>query len=340
MKAIRVTRPQLNPIIVKELRIRMRGIRPYAILTIFLIALIAAGYGIYQLMLRQTLFGATVLSPQVGQALFSGLALCALFLMVFLAPAMTSGAISSEREQLTYEMLLTTPLQPARILWGKLFAALSYLFLLIFAAIPVFSVVLMFGGVAPRDMLKALVLLLATAITYGTIGLFCSSLLRRTSRATVISYSLILLLIGSTSLAAMLWGYFNAPMGQSIPPQLIYLNPFSALASITTITPSSDGGPFFGGDMFGLPLISQISTGVVYYGPNGAGVLPIFRATLVWYALLTTALYWISSHLVLPRRRWHPRWSDLGFALLLLGGVAFAWIVREWWFVLPPPVPM
>jgi ABC-type transport system involved in multi-copper enzyme maturation permease subunit len=339
MKAVRLFPPQLNPIIVKEVRMRMRGVRPYAILTLFLVAMAAAGYGIYLLMLRQASFGGMVLSFQVGQSLFSGLALCAVLLMVFLAPAMTSGAISGEREQLTYEMLLATPLRPARILWGKLVAALSYIFLLIFASIPVFSVVLMFGGVAPKDMVKTLLLLLVTAITYGTIGMFCSALVRRTSQATVLSYVFILLLIGTTTMASALWSYFSAPTGQAIPPQLLYLNPFSALISIVTITPDTNSGMFLGGDVLNLPILNQLSIGVVHYGPNGPIVLPIYRATLLFYALLTVTLYWISSHMVLPRHRWRPRRGDLRFVLLLAGIVGVIWLVRDWWFVLPPQNP-
>lgn len=337
MKNVQRISLQPNPIVIKELRIRMRGIRPYAILTLFLVALVAAGYGMYQIMLRQALFGGSVLSFQVGQGLFSGLALCEICLIVFLAPAMTSGAISSEREQLTYEMLLATPLRPASILWGKLVAALSYLFLLIFAAIPVFSVVLMFGGIAPEDLLKVFALLLMTAITYGTIGLFCSSLLRRTSQATVISYSIILVLIGSTMMASSLWSYFSGPIWQPVPPEMLYLNPFSALISIAVITPDTGTDFFFMGDVFGLPLLSQFTAGVVHYGPNGPVVLPIYRATLLFYLILTVALYWISTHLVLPRRRWIPRWSDVTFAVLLALLIGGTWLTRDWWRVLPPP---
>lgn len=337
MKNVQFISLQLNPIVIKELRIRMRGIRPYAILTIFLIALVAAGYGMYHLMLRQALFGGSMLSFQVGQGLFSGLALCEIFLIVFLAPAMTSGAISSEREQLTYEMLLATPLRPASILWGKLVAALSYIFLLIFAAVPVFSVVLMFGGIAPWDLLKVFMLLLITAITFGTIGLFCSSLLRRTSQATVISYSAILVLIGSTMMAGSLWSYFSGPIWQPVPPELLYLNPFSALISIVTVTPATGTDFFFGGEVFGLPLLSQFAAGVVHYGPNGPVVLPIYRATIVFYLILTVALYWLSTHLVLTRRRWIPRWSDVTFAVLLALLIGGTWLTRDWWHILPPP---
>ncbi len=330
---------QLNPIIVREMRIRMRGMRPYATLTLFLIALIGVGYGIFELMLRQAQFGVTVISAQVGQALFSGLAMCELLLIVFIAPAMASGAISSERERLTYEMLIATPLRPSSFLWGKLFSTLSYLFLLIFASIPVFSAVLLFGGVAPLAIVKTVALLTVTAITYGAVGLFASSLSRRTSRATILSYALIVTLIASTAAIGSLWGQFSFILGQQAPPQVLYLNPFSALFSIVTLAPGDFMGPFFGysSDFYSsVPLFFALSPGVIYYGQNGPIVLPIYRATLLFYPLLTLILYWLSTHLALPRSRWRLRWSDLGFGIAFAALVATIWFTRNWWFVAPP----
>jgi ABC-type transport system involved in multi-copper enzyme maturation permease subunit len=335
-------RPQINPIIVRELRTRMRGARPYIILTVFLLLLTAAGLGVYALMLQQARFGMALLSAQVGQALFKGLAFCELLLVVFLAPAMTSGSISGEREQLTYDMLIATPLRPGQILWGKLVAALSYLLLLIFAAMPLFSVVFVFGGVEPKALLKALALLLASALTFGAVGLFCSSLLRRTARATTVSYVLVLLLLGSLSLIVASWQRFSSPPGLQPPPELGYLNPFGALLSITTLAPPNDPSvSFLGyGDAFGgLPLDALIAPAVIYYGPNGPLVVPVFRATLLGYALLTTLLCWASAHLVLPHRRWRPRWGDLGFVAALAGLLLLAYMSRGWWHV-PAPESM
>ena len=342
MRNARVRRPQVNPIIVREVRTRMRGARPYVILTGFLLLLAGAGVGIYQLMLQQARFGGTLLSAQVGQSLFKGLGFVELLLVVFLAPSLTSGAISGEREQLTYDMLMATPLRPAQILWGKLVAALSYLFLLIFAAVPVFSVVLVFGGVELRALLKALALLVVATVFFGAIGLFCSSFGRRTARATTAAYTLVLLLIGVPVLLASVWGQFSNPPGQPPPPELIYLNPFSALLSVTTIAPPSDPAmaavPFFSfGDPFGgLPLLGTLAPGVVYYGQNGPVVLPIYRATLLAYGLLTALLCWVGAHLVLPNRRWRPRWSDLGFLLVVTGLLALAYFTRTWWHIPAP----
>jgi ABC-type transport system involved in multi-copper enzyme maturation permease subunit len=342
MRGTRGLRPALNPIIVKELRTRMRGVRPYAILTVFLVLLALAGTGIYQVMLQQSRFGGTLLSAQVGQSLFRGLAFVELLLVVFLAPAMTSGAISGEREQLTYDMLIATPLRPAQILSGKLVAALSYLFLLIFASIPVFSVVLLFGGVELRALLKTLALLLAATLFFGTVGLFCSALMRRTARATTVAYTIVLILVGVPVLVASVWGQFTTPPGQQAPPWLVYLNPFSALMSVTTIAvggdPTMSSMPIMGfGDPFGgVPLLAIFSPGVLYYGPNGPVIIPIYRATMLAYALLTLLLCWLSAHMVLPNRRWRPRWSDLGFAALTLALLALIIMTQAWWLVEAP----
>lgn len=332
---------QPNPILIKELRSRMRGPRPYAMLTFFLLALIAVAFALYQIVASQARLGAPVVSATVGATLFSGLALCMIALVIFLSPAVSAGAISGERERLTYDMLLATPLKPAAIFWGKLLAALAYVFLLLMAAVPLFSMVLIFGGVTPRDVAKALALLLVTALFCGALSVVCSALLRRTAAATIVSYGLLLALIGGSLLAATLW---SSTQGQQAPPALHYLNPLVALAS-AVVNPSQGG--------FGMPMMDMAASfpggggqsvfwlltgSITYYGPNGAVVSPIYRATIVLYPLLTLALCWLGSHLVRTRARWHLSRSDLGFALALALGCLAAYLSSGWW-VVPPPLP-
>jgi ABC-2 type transport system permease protein len=134
-----------NPIIVKELRSRMRDTRAFATLTAMLLLLGGSSYLLYRLAITTSSYSSIPLSPQIGQTLFLALAFLELMVICAIAPAVTAGAISSEQEKLTYEMLMATPLHPASILWGKLVSALSYVFLLIFAAIPMASLIFIFG---------------------------------------------------------------------------------------------------------------------------------------------------------------------------------------------------
>ena len=61
------------------------------------------------------------------------------------------------------------------------------MFLLIAASIPLMAVVFVFGGVGPEDVLSGYIVLIATALGLGSFGLFCSSLVKRTTAATAIT---------------------------------------------------------------------------------------------------------------------------------------------------------
>jgi ABC-type transport system involved in multi-copper enzyme maturation permease subunit len=327
-----------NPIIVKELRSRMRGPRAFLVLTAMLLFLAGATYGLYRIVLTTASYS-TLLSPNIGQTLFIGLALLELLIISFVTPAVTAGAVSSEREKLTYEMLLTTPLSPGSILWGKLIAALSYVLLLIFAAVPLASLVFIFGGVAPWEMVKALIVLVTVAVMLGVVGLFFSVWFGRTGRATILSYLFVLVLF----VAPLVIFIVAAAIRQGIPPRWILIpNPVSVLFSaILPSLPSQGAGGIFQslGMMLGgnLEQMNGMTTGV----PR-----PLYHYSLPLYAGLTLILYFLSTRLIQPIRRWRMSWASIGIALgLLLAvgiGTALAFVStadRYTLSALPTPVP-
>jgi ABC-2 type transport system permease protein len=328
-----------NPIIVKELRSRMRGPRAFLVLTGMLLFLGGATYGLYWIVLSSYSYS-PLLSPNIGQTLFIGLALLELLIISFVTPAVTAGAVSSEREKLTYEMLLTTPLSPGSILWGKLVAALSYVLLLIFAAVPLASLVFIFGGVAPWEMVKALIVLVTVAVMLGVVGLFFSVWFGRSGRATIMSYLFVLLLFGAPLVIFIL----SAAIRQGVPPRWILIpNPVSVLFS--AILPAIPGQMGMGGIFQGLGMalggnleqINGMTTGV----PR-----PLYHYSLPLYASLTLFLYLLSTRLIQPIRRWRLSWASLGIALgLLLAmgvGTALTFVStadRYTLSALPTPVP-
>ena len=328
----------LNPIIVKELRSRMRGARTFIILSIFLVGLAGICYAILRVYQSQAAAGNFVISAHVGKGLFAALALAETLLITFLTPAVTAGAISGEREQLTYDLLVATPLRPGRILSGKLIATLSYILLLIFSAVPLGSLVLVFGGVAPRDLFQALALLLITALTFGMIGLLCSTLVRRTITATILAYGVVLLMVVGSYFAVALMA--AATPNQPAPAsRIVAASPFSAMASIVArgvqtegaaVLPAGPMPPMTDGTglMMNMEGLRTLLTGVVEYGPNGPVMLPIYRWTMVGYTLLGLGCYWLASHLVRPRRRWRVDWHDLIIlgAMLVVATVGVRWL--------------
>jgi len=183
-----------NPVLLKEVRGRMRGRRAFVSLTIYLLFLSSFVSLIYLSGSTATnAFGSPSDWQRLGKAVFVAVVGLELFMVCFIAPGVTAGSISSERERLTFDVLRTTLLSARALVLGKLASALSYLFLLLIAAIPLQSLAFLFGGVTPEEVLIGAALLVMTAITFSALGLYCSSLTRRTQVSTVLAYILALL---------------------------------------------------------------------------------------------------------------------------------------------------
>ncbi len=238
---------------VKELRGRMRGRRAFVILTIYLLLLGGFAWMVELLMERSytTGFGnsAAFASASIGQGIFAALLFLETLQVVFLAPAATAGAISLEREKQTLDMLIATPISSVAIVLGKLLSALTYVFLLIIASVPLTAVVFVYGGVAPEDVLRGYAVLLATALGLGAFGLLCSSLVKRTQAATAISiFGVLAVTIGSlfvlvfwTGMAGTDNGRGFGPIKGRAPDVIAYVNPFIAQADVLCGTELSYG---------------------------------------------------------------------------------------------------
>ena len=223
----------LQAVLTKELRGRMRGWRALTVLTVYLLLLSGFTMLIYLAATAGRSVGATN-DPAIGKFVFFGVTGLQLGLVAFLAPAFSAGIISSEREKQTYDLLMTTPLPSWVIVIGKLLAALAYLLLLVLTGLPLVSLGYLLGGVAPDEVLVAMVLLLVTTLTYGAIGLWFSARLRSTIAATAMTYAVVVLPLAlipmaiGLSLAILTSVYRNEP-----PVWLIYV--YNVLVSLNPL---------------------------------------------------------------------------------------------------------
>jgi ABC-type transport system involved in multi-copper enzyme maturation permease subunit len=190
-----------NPVMVKELRGRTRGARMAIVLSLYLLflgGLVSLIIGSIQL---GSYTGYSVTQMQTtGKSIF-GITVVVQFLVASLiAPALTSGSISSEREHQTYDILRTTLLPARALVVGKLFSALFFILLLFLAAFPMVSLAFLFGGITLEEIIVASVMLFVTALTFCSIGLFFSSSQRRTLVANVLAYATTLFIIAGLPL--------------------------------------------------------------------------------------------------------------------------------------------
>ena len=183
-----------NPVILKELRGRMRGRQAFVLLTVYLGLIAVFIVLVYNLLgLTSSITWDPSARQGAGKAIFGTVVLLELLLLSFIAPGLTAGAITSERERQTFEILRTTLLSARSLVLGKLSSALSFLLLLIIAALPIQSLAFLLGGVGLGEMVASSLMLVVTAIFFCTLGIFFSSFMKRTLTATVASYAVILL---------------------------------------------------------------------------------------------------------------------------------------------------
>jgi hypothetical protein len=213
---------RMNPMALKELRGRMRGARAFIVLSVYLGLMSAFALLIYFAFNVGNRIGSSV-GGEIGRTLFIALVGIEMLLILFIAPALTGGAITGERERQTYDLLRTTLLSPPAFVLGKLESALAYLFLLLLAAIPLQSIAFLFGGVSEGEILLAFVILGVTAVFLGALGIFFSAVMQRSTTANVRAYLLMGIVmfvvpgIGALLLDALINGLFASAAPVSSP---------------------------------------------------------------------------------------------------------------------------
>lgn len=228
---------QVNPVIIKELRGRMRGARAAVTLTFYLIILAGVMLLFYWMMrpsVSYNSFGGPTNAANIGKFLFSALVLFQTIMVCLLTPAFTAGAITSEREQKTYDLLMTTLLPARSIILGKLGSAMAFVVILILAIAPLESLSFMFGGVSPEEIILSQVVMLAAALLFASVGIFWSSLLRSSVASNVLTYGTILFqLIGIPLLWVVVTTATSMNYNPSGGPPVSQTEPFIYISGIT-----------------------------------------------------------------------------------------------------------
>jgi ABC-type transport system involved in multi-copper enzyme maturation permease subunit len=266
----------------------MRGRRAFLMITLHVLVLALFAAMVQRLaeqsIAMTSMFGgqATFASASVGRSIFIGLLLVQTLMVAVLAPAATSGAISGEREHQTIDLLVVTPISSLAIVVGKLVSALAWLFVLILASVPVTALVFVFGGVAPDDVIRGYVVLVATAIGLGSVGLFFSAVTRRTGASTILTFAATLfIVVGSL----FVWFFMERTaetdertgLRPRPPEAILFLNPFIAQTDVACGTEPGYGGTCglldgFVGSGIGEPVpVPPVEPGVRRDLPGGGG---------------------------------------------------------------------
>lgn len=178
---------RMNPIIKKDFKVTARsmkmawGLMAYeAILAfIFIIALSILSYEAdysYQNIYSELIS----LFPLIGIAQVAMTALT--------IPIMTASSISGEKERQTFDIMLTTCLSPGAIVFGKVFSSVAEVMLYVAAGIPIMALAFVLGGLSWWTLFLFLVVIFIFATLAGSIGVFCSSITKKTIASIILAF--------------------------------------------------------------------------------------------------------------------------------------------------------
>jgi len=181
-----------NPVLMKEMKLRFRSFKSFSGLLFYLAVLCIFITGF--VLIATEFKGYGYIEPTMSYGLFVLLSIVQMALVMFITPGVTAGAISSEREKQTLNILLTTTQSSSQLIIGKLVSSIAFIVLMLIAGLPIYSLVFLFGGVSPTQMITTFAFYFVTLVTIGSIGIFFSTITKKTIVAMIATYGAMIFL--------------------------------------------------------------------------------------------------------------------------------------------------
>lgn len=188
---------KLNPILKKELVLGARSIKfPIALFFysgfLSMVALVtlnnfSSSYYYYGNMDFESL-----------TSIFMALAYIQMGMICIIIPILTASSIAGERERQTLDIMLTAPVSPMSIVMGKLLASMANIFLFVISSLPAMSIAFLYGGIQWQYLLVFIVSIMCIAFFSGAIGIWCSSIYKKTIISVIMSMAFELIFFAGT----------------------------------------------------------------------------------------------------------------------------------------------
>ncbi len=175
----------INPILKKEMMVGSRSMKmSWAIMAI---SAILTAIVVFVLLITNLTSSYNGYSYDSLIVLFPVLGCTECGLLSLMIPVITSASISGEREKQTLDIMLTTPMSPMAIVKGKLMSAMMIVMMYMIASIPVMSIAFVLGGLSWWNLIGLFIMLIYLGIYVGSVGIFCSSVVKKSIAATILT---------------------------------------------------------------------------------------------------------------------------------------------------------
>ncbi len=290
---------KVNPIIRREFLSSLRSIKIFILVMVYVLFLTLVA-GIFLAASDVT----STFNPRQAIYLYSVLAGFQLFLAMLIIPALAGSTISGERERQTLDLLLITKMSPISIIWGKLVSSLLVSLLIILSSMPIFGLILFYGGVSVINIMGMIVFTIITTAMGGSVAIFFSALFKKTVGAIILSYIVYLsITLGNFITFLLIGGIPSSLFGQSLPPGFYKLmlgsNPafsfLSVLDSQFGFNNINSIANSFSYDMLDIPVLNAISDVLMF--------IPPWLTGSILNLLVTALLILLSSKLINPLKK-------------------------------------
>lgn len=263
-----------NPVLMKELKLRFRFFKSVTGIMFYLGVMCVFVIGFFMITTQFT--GSGYFRPDQSYYLFIMLSVLQMALVMFITPGLTAGAISTEREKQTLNMLLMTTQSSWQIILGKLMSSVAFLGLLLVAGLPLYSIVFLFGGVSPLQLITIFFFYFITMLAIGSIGIFFSTYTKRTITSMIATYGSMVFLGGFTAF----FFYVSLIIDQTLMMGAGKVSPLTYFWA--SINP-------------GALVISILSGDIVGELYNLVGIkVPLWVPYLIFYLAITVIALWLS----------------------------------------------
>jgi len=160
----------IGPVFAREVSIAPRRIKLYVARTTYALALLVLMCTAWLVLTGTQLVRDLGDLARFATSLFQILTPLQLALAAFFSALLAASEVAHEKDRKTLILLLLTNLSNCELVLGKLLASLLMVLVLLAAALPVFMLTALLGGVSYGQITRAFAVTLATALVCGSLG--------------------------------------------------------------------------------------------------------------------------------------------------------------------------
>ncbi len=255
----------VGPVFTREAATSPRRARFYIFRTVYVVALFVLMATAWLVVAGTQVIRNVGDMARFGSILFQILAPLQLALVLFLSALRSAGSVAQEKDRNTLILLLMTRMENRELVLGKLLASLLNVIVMLAAALPVFMMIVLFGGVSFGQVARVFAVTMGTALAAGSLGSTLAFWREKTFQTLSLTALAIVFWIGMWEAAGLIDGSVPG-LGCSFRTLAMAFSPVSAILAATSPSIPADLalGPIQNGvDLF---LIMSVLATVVLNG--------------------------------------------------------------------------